>query len=961
MSAYEDDVNDALYAMMNGKQPDAPMIKGVQKYCLANDNTDVTMAVNTLLRVIGGYGADAGQVTVVKAMATAAEIDDTIVNIVDAYADPDSESPKNFDRSQMANIALELLGVKKEDLSDPSSRVGDVVVDAGEDEVPPGCGDSIISFLDSAPWQILIGFCTAWALFATDVALWTLSKDADMPIGVITLFVFIFFLFEFMSNIILGRDYGSDVTDLFFILDFVGTLSLVPDFLIVFDIILESPENVVLARVARAARIGARLSRLTKVFRVKNGESAFTSMMSDRGMEVEQGDEAAAEVSSQVGDKVADGISKKVVILVIVLLVCIPIFEFQEPRGGVKQTKEEAMHMLYSMKGASAWKSQSIATCNRTSDSIPPQTPIARASYATLGDADSTLAADWCTSCSTCSGTTMTDSEVEIMREFLTLSGDSTVYFTWDRDQGTRFADKKSATFGATTGDATFFLDTETILGLREQELRKYGDTVDEYVLEPGEHKSLEVRHRYGGMEMWVNMKDKTSSEAVLNIAFMWFVIVIFAISSLVFMSDLETLVIEPVEGMTKAMSMIMNSLIDLGGSTEKGNEASYIENSVLKIVSLLNVSFGDAGRHVMDRAMSGNSEPGSEPGYKVQGVYGMSDIREFTSVTEALNQDIVLFVNEFGNICHSSCQENNGAPNKNVGDAFLCVWVEGRGKDGANLADSALAAYRQSVQKIRNSGNLDTLIARKEMAARFPAADQEFGKYLPCMGFGLHYGSSIEGLIGTSLKRDAAYLGADVDLSDRLEEVTKEYKTPILMSEAFYNRLSPEVQTTCRLVDRVKYSGIDEPFKLYAANVASTEGNYFDRDLEEDVFAEVDAEAAGKGSLLKTGKQTAAEKMEADAENDEAEEAVEEVVDEDDGVSRPMGLGQLKALEDDWNADFETAVEDYIKGDFSSAARTLANCLADRSWDGPAQKLAGYIKSCGGKAPSGWDGYVEI
>merc|ERR1740125_30670 len=119
----------------------------------------------------------------------------------------------------------------------------------------------------------------------------------------------------------------------------------------------------------------------------------------------------------------------------------------------------------------------------------------------------------------------------------------------------------------------------------------------------------------------------------------MWFVIVIFAISSLVFMSDLETLVIEPVEGMTKAMSMIMNSLIDLGGSTEKGNEASYIENSVLKIVSLLNVSFGDAGRHVMDRAMSGNSEPGSEPGYKVQGVYGMSDIREFTSVTEALNQ----------------------------------------------------------------------------------------------------------------------------------------------------------------------------------------------------------------------------------------------------------------------------------------------------------------------------------
>jgi class 3 adenylate cyclase len=335
-----------------------------------------------------------------------------------------------------------------------------------------------------------------------------------------------------------------------------------------------------------------------------------------------------------------------------------------------------------------------------------------------------------------------------------------------------------------------------------------------------------------------------------------------------------------------------------------------------------------------------------------------MSDIRQFTAVTEALNQDIVLFVNEFGNICHSSCEENSGCPNKNLGDAFLCVWVEGRSGKG-NPCDAALSCYRQCIQKIRDSNNLTTLIARREIKHRFPDNEQPYGKYTPSMGFGLHFGSSIEGLIGTSLKMDASYLGGDVDLADKLEESTKIYDTPILMTEAFYNRLSEPVQKTCRLVDRVSHTLAPEPFKLYAANVASQEGNFFDRDLQEEVFV-LDAEASGEGSLLSNKKSSNADAM-LDADGDGDGDAPSQ--DDDQVETTGMSLEQLAACVDttDWTDQFESGVESYIKGDWGPALNILNECLESKPYDGPAKKLVAYMNQQDGRAPKSWTGCAEL
>jgi class 3 adenylate cyclase len=61
--------------------------------------------------------------------------------------------------------------------------------------------------------------------------------------------------------------------------------------------------------------------------------------------------------------------------------------------------------------------------------------------------------------------------------------------------------------------------------------------------------------------------------------------------------------------------------------------------------------------------------------GNKTMAIYGFCDIRKFTETTEALQEKVMLFVNDIAKIVHGVSCEFLGIPNKNIGDAFLIVW----------------------------------------------------------------------------------------------------------------------------------------------------------------------------------------------------------------------------------------------------------------------------------------------
>jgi len=119
--------------------------------------------------------------------------------------------------------------------------------------------------------------------------------------------------------------------------------------------------------------------------------------------------------------------------------------------------------------------------------------------------------------------------------------------------------------------------------------------------------------------------------------------------------------------------------------------ETALLENTMLKIGGLLQVGFGQAGGAIIRKNMQTAKDGKLNPlvkGAKIDAVYGFCDIRQFTDTTECLQEDVMVFVNQIGQIVHSSTHRLEGAANKNIGDAFLLTWKlpkvirRGRGND---------------------------------------------------------------------------------------------------------------------------------------------------------------------------------------------------------------------------------------------------------------------------------------
>lgn len=104
--------------------------------------------------------------------------------------------------------------------------------------------------------------------------------------------------------------------------------------------------------------------------------------------------------------------------------------------------------------------------------------------------------------------------------------------------------------------------------------------------------------------------------------------------------------------------------------------ETVVLEQTIVKIGALLALGFGEAGSKIIAQNMANGGEVNPMlPGQKIIGIFGFCDIRNFTDATEVLQEGVMLFVNEIGEIVHGVVDQFSGAANKNIGDAFLLVW----------------------------------------------------------------------------------------------------------------------------------------------------------------------------------------------------------------------------------------------------------------------------------------------
>merc|ERR1712072_152436 len=124
-------------------------------------------------------------------------------------------------------------------------------------------------------------------------------------------------------------------------------------------------------------------------------------------------------------------------------------------------------------------------------------------------------------------------------------------------------------------------------------------------------------------------------------------------------------------------------------------------------------------------------------------------------------------------------------------------------------LCDMSIIAFCFTISAINKSAVLKDYREHPALLARH-------SNYRVRMGFGLHYGWAIEGAIGSEYKIDASYLSPNVNMASRLEAATKQFRTPILLSEHFVALLSPSMQARVREINRVCVKGSKQPVSLF-------------------------------------------------------------------------------------------------------------------------------------------------
>ena len=240
--------------------------------------------------------------------------------------------------------------------------------------------------------------------------------------------------------------------------------------------------------------------------------------------------------------------------------------------------------------------------------------------------------------------------------------------------------------------------------------------------------------------------------------------------------------------------------------------------------------------------------------------------------------------MNKIAKIVHGEVSSNEGGANKNIGDAFLVVWkLKNRNESDVheltkpnltpeekNRIESRYSAIRRAtldgdpgfqdfrmtvdtfqdnvdlVDKYYNNlsnssvAELSLIAFLKIMAQlttnkdilqynRNPKLCKAVPGFKVNMGFGLHAGWAIEGAIGSNLKIDMSYLSPNVNMSSRLEGLTKVYGVPLLFTSSLFNLFTTaKIKDLCRLVDRFYISGTSDTYELYTVDT-------FPEDLEKD------------------------------------------------------------------------------------------------------------------------------
>ncbi|WP_143437375.1 adenylate/guanylate cyclase domain-containing protein, partial [Hydrocoleum sp. CS-953] len=169
------------------------------------------------------------------------------------------------------------------------------------------------------------------------------------------------------------------------------------------------------------------------------------------------------------------------------------------------------------------------------------------------------------------------------------------------------------------------------------------------------------------------------------------------------------------------------------------------------------------------------------------------SDIRDFTTISEQMTPaQNFAFINEYLGYMEPQIQAHGGFIDKYIGDAIMALFP--------NSADDALQGA----------------IAMLEELKKYNLQRQENHLQPLRIGIGLHTGVLMLGTVGGFGRMDGTAIGDAVNLSSRVEGLTKTYGVSLLITDKTFTSLNNPLEYDFRFIAQVKAKGKKKAVSLF-------------------------------------------------------------------------------------------------------------------------------------------------
>ena len=187
-------------------------------------------------------------------------------------------------------------------------------------------------------------------------------------------------------------------------------------------------------------------------------------------------------------------------------------------------------------------------------------------------------------------------------------------------------------------------------------------------------------------------------------------------------------------------------------------------------------------GKRISERILQGQVKRGD--GEKISAAFWYSDLRGFTALSETQPVDQMLrLLNDYYEYCAAAAAARGGEILQFIGDAILIVFEI---KDPARTDEVCAAALDAAVDAF------DTIAVVNNRRRRAGQPIIEFG-------LGLHLGTVTHANVGAPNRLAFNVVGPAVNMTARIQGMTKELQIPLLMSQDFAQRVTLPVESVGR------------------------------------------------------------------------------------------------------------------------------------------------------------------